>query len=172
MFNQSGFNQMPFNRPFGIGVYGSFVIDHSLDSIINLSMTYALRFDIDHSQDAHFTALRERVGAFVMDLAQEMVFSAVRERTAKFDMECELQMIFDGSRYRIETIEYTGEFAPGDKIIIDSDKLKLTQNGQNALHKMQGNFFDLNNGLNELTYTDDQTGRTIRIRLTHRDRFV
>jgi hypothetical protein len=172
MFNQAGFNQVPFNRVYGVGVYASFVIDHTNETLVNLSMTYALRFTIDHSQDIAIKALRDRVGTFVMDLANEMVFNGTRDRIAKFDMQCDLTMEFDGSRFRIETIEYTGEFAPGDKIVIDSDRLKLTQNGQNALHLMQGDFFDLNNGPNEITYTDDKTGRTVSIRITHRDRFV
>lgn len=163
---------MPFNVMFGVDVYASFEIDHSNEMELDIKMTYVFSFEIDHSLDLDFDGLRDRIGAFVMDLACEMDFSGIRDKIGKFDMECELKMDFDGKRYRVETIEYTGEFAPGDKIVIDTDKLKITQNNQNALHLMQGDFFSINVGQNELTYTDDQTGRTVRIRLTHRDRFV
>lgn len=78
----------------------------------------------------------------------------------------------DAQRFHVDIISFTGEFKPGEKITIDSDKLKFTKDGQNALHMMQGDFFDLNAGDNDITYTDDQAGRSIRLRLTHQDRFL
>ncbi|MNP56120.1 hypothetical protein D3C76_1508180 [compost metagenome] len=102
----------------------------------------------------------------------EFDFNAVRERYGKFDVACELEVSFVAGRMHVDYIEFIGEFKPGDQIIIDSDKLKMTLNGQNALHLMQGDFFDLNTGLNELIYTDDKTGRTVRMRITFKDKFV
>ncbi|MNV99427.1 hypothetical protein D3C71_1947830 [compost metagenome] len=50
--------------------------------------------------------------------------------------------------------------------------MKITQNGTNALALMSGDFFDLNLGNNELTYTDPETGRDILIRISYRDKYL
>jgi hypothetical protein len=75
-------------------------------------------------------------------------------------------------RFRIDEIEYNGVLNPGDRIVIDSKNLTFTKNGVNALHEMQGEFFTLNLGENAFLYTDGQSGRSVLIRVTHRDKFV
>lgn len=78
----------------------------------------------------------------------------------------------NAGRYRVDYIDYVARINPGDRIIIDSKNLKITHNGQNALHNMQGDFFDLNLGNNTITYTDPNTGRSVLMRITFQDRFV
>jgi phage-related protein len=172
MFNQSGFNDLPFNTTYDVNVYANFYIGQQLEQVIDISMIYSLQFNMHDELESEFDGLRDHVGAFVMETALETIFNGVTEKFAQFNIECDLQMSFDGTRYRIEQIEYTGDFAPGDKIVIDNEKLKFTQNGQNALHLMQGDFFNLNDGTNHLEYTDDQTGRTVRMRVSYEDRFI
>ncbi|MBQ4899367.1 phage tail family protein [Paenibacillus sp. Marseille-P2973] len=78
----------------------------------------------------------------------------------------------EATKYHVDYIEFTDTFKPGDVIIIDSGKLKITRNGQNVSHLYEGGFFDLNLGTNNLTWTDPATGRTILFRITHRDKFL
>lgn len=170
MFNQAGFNELPFNVPFNVWVTASFVIDHSNELEARLSMTYTLKFDIDHSLDIDFAGIRDRVGAFVIDQASEMVFSAVRDRIGKFTIDSELTMSFSGGRYRVESVSIAGPIAPGDELIIDSRKKLVTLNGQ--IIGYEGDFFDLHPGRNNLTYIDPNTGRTVLCRITYRDRYL
>lgn len=78
----------------------------------------------------------------------------------------------DADRYHTDYIEFTDVFRPGEVIVIDSGKFKITRNGQNVSHLYNGDFFDLNLGNNNLTWTDPETGRTVLFRITHRDKFL
>ena len=163
---------MPFNRPESVEIYGSFVIDAGGEVSVLANVVASPSFLADLSADVIFAAVRERFGQFLVDASAEIEASGTRERTGQFMIEAMLEMSFSAGRYHVEVIEFTGEFKPGDQIIIDNERLRFLLNGQNALHLMQGDFFDLNTGENELTYTDDQSGRTMRMRITFRDRYV
>lgn len=76
------------------------------------------------------------------------------------------------SKFHVDYLDFTGDFKPGDRIIIDSGKYKITCNGENVSHLYGGDFFNLNLGTNNLTWTDAITGRSILFRITHRDRFL
>ncbi|NUU73759.1 phage distal tail protein, partial [Paenibacillus xylanilyticus] len=72
----------------------------------------------------------------------------------------------------VDYIEFEDNFNPGDQIIIDSGKFKITRNGQNVSHLYTGDFLQLNPGTNSLRWTDPETARTVLFRITHRDRFL
>lgn len=167
-----GFNRMPFNRPESVEIYGSFAIDADGEVSVLANIVASPSFLTDLSAETIFDAVREQFGAFLVDAAAEMEASGVRERIGQFAVDAILEVSFSAGRYHIDVIEFLGEFKPGDKIIIDNEKLKFTLNGQNALHLIQGDFFDLNTGQNEIIYTDNQSGRTVRMRITFRDRYV
>jgi hypothetical protein len=135
-------------------------------------MEFAPSFEGDLQTDMAFEANRDKMSEFTMELTQSMEFEGTRDRVYPFEIDIDMQMSFDAARFHVDEMVITGDFAPGDKIVIDSDALKLTKNGTNALHLMQGDFFDINPGENEVTVTDDQSSRSVRIRMTHRDRFV
>lgn len=50
--------------------------------------------------------------------------------------------------------------------------MKITKNGKNALHLMDGDFFDLVFGENKITYTDQEITRSVLARVTHRDKYL
>ncbi|MNW40822.1 hypothetical protein D3C74_179460 [compost metagenome] len=76
------------------------------------------------------------------------------------------------SKFHTDYIEFMDVFRPGEVIVIDSGKFKITRNGQNVSHLYNGDFFDLNLGNNNLTWTDPETGRTVLCRITHRDKYL
>ncbi|MEK5089705.1 hypothetical protein MKY98_22860 [Paenibacillus sp. FSL M8-0228] len=144
---------------------------------------YILEFVLDMTAAANLSGEGQAQADFVREYALEAVPMSgegritdavyIREILAQaVPMHGEGRITADASRFHTDYIELIGLFAPGDKVIIDSKNLKITKNGQNALHEMQGNFFDLNLGNNVLTWTDPETGRDILFRITYRDRFV
>lgn len=167
-----GFNRLPFNCMESIEIYGSFVIDLSGDVFAQANIIASASFLAELSAESIFNAVREQFGAFLIDAAAETEASGVRERTGAFTVEAELDVSATAGRYHVDVIRFTGDFAPGDQIVIDMDRLRMTLNGQNALHLMEGDFFRLITGKNELVYTDSATGRTVRMRITFRDRYV
>lgn len=172
MFNQSGFNALPFNRSISVDVTASFEMDLSGEMIFVGSVDVRSSFEMDITLNQTFNAYRDQIGEFVMDLLSDMEFEGTRDRLGTFDMNMKLDMDFNAARFQVLSLTFTGEFKPGDKIIIDSSKLKLTKNGQNALQDMQGDFISLFVGNNRLTWTDDQTTREVLIRLQYRDRYM
>lgn len=96
----------------------------------------------------------------------------VREIRPSVNMSGQGRVFALVSKFHVNYLDFTGDFKPGDRIIIDSGKYKITRNGENVSHLYGGDFFNLNLGVNNLTWTDPATGRTILFRITHRDRFL
>ncbi|MBJ6364139.1 hypothetical protein ACFOQM_23235 [Paenibacillus sp. GCM10012307] len=114
--------------------------------------------------------LRDILGGGAVSVDTEVKASFIREIKGGGLVEVNVQVWADAYRNRVERIELTGPFAPGDKIVIDSAKLRATKNG--AFLNYEGDFFNFWPGPNDLTYTDTETGRTWSVRVTYRDRFI
>ncbi|MGP0583713.1 phage distal tail protein [Paenibacillus timonensis] len=96
----------------------------------------------------------------------------VREIRHSAHLSGEGRLRADATKYHVDYIEFTDAFKPGDQIVIDSGKFKITRNGINVSHLYEGDFFNLNLGENRLTWTDPASGRAILFRITHRDKFL
>ncbi|WP_025846890.1 phage distal tail protein [Paenibacillus ehimensis] len=172
MFNRTPFNRTPFNRPFSVDIFGSIVMNGvggleatgNIEVYAQIGLSGVGTLEADAIRELFFSAALEGIGTLSAD--------AIRERITAAIMNGVGTLTALGSRYHVDYVQFSGEFRPGDRIIIDSKKLKMTLNDANALHMMQGDFFDLNLGENHLTYTDSETGRSVLIRVTYRDKFV
>lgn len=166
------FNRLPFNRPLTMFVYGRAVLNGYATVVANSTVEVGGRALLsgDSGVVADFT--REIVFSAQMDADSSLSVSFVRERLQKAVMHGISAFKGKGSRYHVDEVEFLGPFAPGDVITIDSEKFKITKNGENVSHLYTGAFFDLNLGTNNLTWTDPATGRTILFRITHRDKFL
>lgn len=172
MFGQGPYGTLTYNTAVTVYVYGSFSLDHAGDISILANVRYTGKFATDISQEEFFYAMRERLASFVLEQIQTESFQATRQRYGRFDLQINADHHFSASRNRIDFVEFEGEFKPGDEIVIDSKTLNMTINGANALPQMTGDFIDLALGDNVITYTDTASGRTVRLRLTHKDKFV
>jgi len=166
------FNRLPFNRSASIDVYGNFEIDLAGEVSVATVMIASPTFDADLTAEMIFDAIREKIGAFLVEAVAELEVSGTRERTGQFAAEATVEVSFSAGRMHVDVIEFSGEFKPGDQIVIDNERLRFLLNNQNALHLMNGDFFDLNTGENEIIYTDNQSGRMVRMRITFRNRYV
>lgn len=166
------FNRQPFNRPLTMFVYGRAVLSGYAGVVARSTVEVGGRAVLsgDGGVKADFT--REIFFSAKMDADSSMSAVFVRERLQRAVMHGISSMQSRGSRYHVDEIEFVGPFAPGDKIVIDSEKFKITRNGENVSDLYVGDFFDLNLGTNNLTWTDPATGRTVLIRITHRDKFL
>lgn len=172
MFNRGSFNRMAFNRPLSVFVFGRAVLHGvgGLTASATAEMTGAAQ--MDGVGELHADNIREISFAAEMDGEGGLSASFIREISKKAIMHGVGTLKANAGRYRVDFIDYVALINPGDRIIIDSKNLKITHNGQNALHNMQGDFFDLNLGNNTITYTDPNTGRSVLMRITFQDRFV
>jgi hypothetical protein len=172
MFNRGSFNRIAFNREFSVFVFGSAVLrgEGNLKAGANVIATGSALLKGEGNMKATFV----REISFTAKMTGEggMKATFIRERLQQAIMHGIGTLKANGSRYHMDEIVFTGSFAPGDRIVIDSKNPTFTKNGQNALHMMDGDFFDLNLGDNNIVYTDPTTGRKILIRITYRDKFI
>ncbi|QOS77959.1 phage tail family protein [Paenibacillus sp. JNUCC31] len=162
--NVAGFNLVAFNSP-----------DQSTATEYELQYAMEMTFSAEMCGEAQMQSdfVREYVfEATQMSGESSMTADFIREMKLSSGMSGEAQFQANASRYHVDYIEFEGTFDPGDRIVIDSKNLKFTQNGQNVLFKMNGDFFDLNLGNNILTWTDSETVRSVLMRITFQDRFV
>ncbi|KAA8782504.1 hypothetical protein EC604_01400 [Paenibacillus amylolyticus] len=177
------FNEIEFNTGGGINI-----IDLSAHLSGGAQMytkrdgdEYELEFSMEMSLSSEMSG-EARVEA---DFVREYVLEAlpmsgearlqadfIRELRFSSQMSGEARLYAEATRYHVDYIEFEDMFNPGDQIIIDTDKFKITRNGQNVSHLYDGDFFYLNLGENNLTWTDIETGRTVLMRVTHRDKFL
>lgn len=173
MFNRSGFNQTPFNRrgvESAISYSSALAGVASLDVLMNADMTVAVHL----TGEALLTAVYTGDILVAASMTGVASISAVytRERGLVVPMQGIASLNANLSRFHIDYIEFDGTFAVGDRIVIDSNTLTVTINGQNALQQTTGDFFDLALGANKITYTDTAGNRNVILRVTHRDKYV
>jgi hypothetical protein len=170
MFNRSQFNRAPFNRPFSVDILASFTWDGEGGMSIKGTGEFLAVISMHGEGEFSINAIREQFASINWDGVGELSIAAIRERLASIRWNGEGSFTVNANRYHIDEIEITGPFAPGDKIIIDSGKFRVTKNGQ--MIGYSGDFFDLHPGANHITYTDPATGRTIQMRVTYRDKYL
>ncbi|MGM1023414.1 MAG: phage distal tail protein [Bacillota bacterium] len=144
---------------------------------------YILDFNLDMTAAANLSGEGKAQADFVREYALEVVPMSgegrmtdavyIREILVQaVPMSGEGRITAELSKFHTDYIEFTDVFRPGEVIVIDSGKFKITRNGQNVSHLYNGDFFDLNLGNNNLTWTDPETGRTVLFRITHRDKYL
>lgn len=173
MFNRSGFNWTPYNRP-GVATIILF------NSVMSGAGALSALLNIDQAMYAAMSGAGSIEAVYVREIVFDSDMSGagsigaiyVRERNMQSNMSGAGSLAANLSKYHIDYIEFDGEFEPGDRIVIDSNTLTVTINGQNALQQTTGDFFDLALGANKITYTDTSGSRNVILRITHRDKFV
>jgi hypothetical protein len=68
--------------------------------------------------------------------------------------------------------DYSGNFAPGDRIKVDRDRLTVTLNGSNMMHLVDGDLPFFSPGPNALSYEDAEGTRQVKIRVLWRGRWL
>ncbi len=67
---------------------------------------------------------------------------------------------------------YKGVFEAGRRIVVDRDRLTVTQDGVNVIDQVEGDIPFFEPGENILTYTDSAAARDIRLRIRYRGRWM
>ncbi len=171
MFNQSGFNRTAFNAPA--------IIDLPVAAHLSGAGTLNASTIVEVTASAHLTGAGALQADFIREILDTATLSgegtlqagSLRERLAAVLLSGHGTWAANGMRYQVRTLRFTGDFSPGDRIEIDM-KGRILLNGANAYSLKQGDFFSLTPGENTITYEDDAGSRSVRIRVTHRDRWL
>lgn len=167
------FNRMPFNRQSVIEAYFNVSIASlaAVGTRLSVDMPVTIKYESATQTDATF--LRDVGVEAAISAATEILTSFLREYALPgITFETAAQLAANVSYSRVESAKYSGNFAPGDRIVIDTKAQTITINGINALDKLTGEFISLVLGDNVMTYTDDESVRNILTRVTHRDKYL
>ena len=166
------FNRSPFNRTASIETLFTVTFESATDinSRLNLEMAVAVIFETETEFDAGLT--REIHFDAEIESATEILAQLIRERYMAATLESQTEISVKVTYSHVDEITFSGGFKPGDRLVIDTKRKTVTLNGQNALHMVDGDFFELIAGVNKLTYTDNVAARNILTRITHRDKYL
>lgn len=166
------FNRLPYNRPLTLEVLFSisFESESELSSRINLEIP--LSVTIETESEMSVSMIRQLAFSATFESATEMLAQLTRERIFTATFESASEIVITVTNAHVDQLSFTGVFKPGDRLVIDTKKQTVTLNGENALHLIDGNFFELISGTNTLTYTDTATSRNILTRVTHSDKYL
>jgi len=66
--------------------------------------------------------------------------------------------------------EFTGNLEPDSEVVVDSENMEVTINGEQAYGNFSGDFLDILPGTNSIIYSDGEAGRTVEISVRREDR--
>lgn len=166
------FNRAPFNRPYVIQTFFNVTIASETDVSARLNADFAVGIVFDTVTEFNGAPTRDIPSTAVFESATELLTSMIRERLNGANFVTSTQFSAKVRYMHVDKLAFTGGFNPGDKLVIDVKKQTITLNGVNAIHLLDGDFFELGLGLNEVTYADNEAAREILTRITHRDRYL
>ncbi|WP_217597180.1 phage tail family protein [Cohnella sp. GbtcB17] len=171
MFNRTAFGQETFNRPASKEIVFSVSLSGDGDMSAKSNGIHLATVALAGDGDLSAAGLRQIIGV-IAELAANGDMTAAMQRTRLTSalLEGNADLKANGGRYHIEEISITNTFAPGEKIIIDAHKLRVTKNG--TMIGYDGEFFQLSPGTNNIVYTDTASGRTLQMRIVYRDKYV
>jgi hypothetical protein len=166
------FGRLPYNRPFSVDAYFIVEVESATEVVSRVSVDMPVTVVFESATEFSAGMTREIPQAAAIESAMEFAASMVREMLRSATIESVSEFAVAVTLSHVNAITYSGNFAPGDRLVIDTRKQTVTLNGVNVLHLFDGDFFDLAYGLNTLTYKDAEAARNILTRITHRDRYL
>ncbi|MED0672026.1 phage tail family protein [Aneurinibacillus aneurinilyticus] len=170
MFNRGGFNTLPFNREGveGADKYASMIAEISSETSLHAAVEYTGQMSVDVESEAVLVAIREQYGAAsVKAISETNLHISTR---LQITIEATSESVLKGRRMHTQMLQFTGQIRPGEQLMIDTERMTATLNGQNVLNKINGLFVELQPGQNTITYADTDNARNIDLILRHRGR--
>ena len=139
-------------------------------SVFSPGAVYSASITMSGEGSVNMKNIREMVNSTFMSGEGTLNSKGIRERLMETLMHGDGELHVQPKKFHIDTIIVNGPFAPGDKIVIDSNKFRVKKNG--TVIGYDGDVFDINPGENTITYKDTITGRNILVRVSYRDRYL
>ncbi|AHV98975.1 phage distal tail protein [Paenibacillus sabinae] len=166
------FNRAPFSRPYVIQTFFNVTIESATEPTARLNADFAVFILYESATEFNGAPTRDTPAAATFESATELLTSMIRDRLHAAGFETATEFIPKVRYMHVDSLTFTGDLDPGDKLVIDTKKQTIKLNGVNAIHLLDGDFFELGLGMNEVTYTDNESARQLLTRITHRDRYL
>ena len=167
MFNNGDFNSIPFN----VALDNFVQITMNASGGMELSPKFIFQLQVTLNAES---GLDWGVEAFELIAESGMSVKGVVRRFGKLSIEGIAEILSNARLLGIEQIIITATFAPGDTIIVDTEKFTVKKNGENILSLVNQNsvFFNFQEGENTIQYSDNRTSRNIQAKVIHKDRWL
>lgn len=166
-FNQANFNRLPFNARNQVAWLG-FPGVGGLD----VKAVAVIRGAASLSGEGGLSVLIITFGSAHLSGTGGLDTQGVRVQISGADLSGVGTLAISGTQVGIEEIELLGDFKPGDVLEIDMEQFTVKLNGQYVMEQVNGEYFDLLRGANELIYRDSSGSREVRVKITHKPRWM
>lgn len=166
------FDRSPFGRPYSVDTFLTVLFDSATSASAHLSVEFPVVVVFDSASSVGADLTREIPFAAAVQSATDIAAQMLRERLIAAGFASSTQVSASPTYTHTDALAFTGDFAPGDRLIIDTRTQTITLNGVNVMHLLDGDFFELERGVNVIKYADDEALRQILARFTHNDRYL
>lgn len=170
------FNRQPFNRPAveSTAVLGIASIKANASAILYKDISHygyahlIMRDNLDITKNYYVTGSGANKLNGILQITKNLLATS---DPAEMEMLGEANQVISGES--IIVLEGVA-LAPGDELIIDTEKMTVTINGINGMKhfSVDSEFFTLLNGDNVVIYSDNQTVRDVNIDIIWKDRWL
>ena len=169
-FNQTAFNRIAYNRPSE--GYATIVIS-SIGSIA-ADCRLAIRNAANLSASSEFNpqAVHIILISYIGGGLSDANFNLTRAYIQSAVLNSLSELCTQGGATIQRALRFLGSFNPNDVVEIDMQRMTVTINGQNALHLVDGRFWELVTGRNTIKYTDSVASRQVALTVTFKDRWL
>lgn len=169
MFNRSPFNSVAFNRLSAIELL-VVTLDGVGETSPTLTRVFMSSVTTDGFGEAVLPVVRIQPTYTVLDGTGRLEDRIIRvvHRDARLLGVGEFSAV--GTRVAVRVAVIPILLAPNDEVVIDMDKMSVKKNGQSIL--VDTDFFALLSGVNEITYSDSESSRSVLLQCTKKDRWV
>lgn len=170
MFNRGALNTLPFNRESteGTDKYAAMTVEVTSEASLHATVEYTGQMNTDIDSETVLIATRERYGTASIEVASETNLHI--STRLQITVEAVSETVLKGRRMQTQMLQFKGQIRPDEQLIIDTEHMTATLNGQNVLNKINGLFIELQPGQNTLTYADTDSSRNVDLILRHRGR--
>lgn len=166
------FDRSPFGRPYAVDTFLTALFDSTTSASAHLSVEFPVVVVFDSASAVGVDITREITFAADVQSATDLAAQMLRERLIAAGFASSTQVVASPTYAHVDMMSFTGDIAPGDRLVIDTRTQTITLNGVNVMHLLDGDFFELDRGVNVIKYGDDEVLRQILARFTHRDRYL
>ena len=117
-------------------------------------------------------AIRTVPIGYAGDGFSDVDFNSVRARIQDAALRSPSELHVLGKVTHRIILQFLGSINPNDVVEIDTERMTVTVNGQNALHLVDGRFWELITGRNTIRYADSEPSRQVALTITFRDRWL
>lgn len=169
MFNQVGFNLLPFNQAKEEISSSSITLSAESGMTVTASAEYAGTTVLSAESGDMITGNCQYAASAALSVESGISAKGIRERISAARLSGTSGMTVNGRRMRVYEM-HIDIVQPGQEIIIDTEKMTAVAGGRSVLNQLSSLSLPVMPGKNIITYTDTEKERSIDLIMRYRER--